>query len=106
MKFLRYLLPVTPFLAIMAASLSDKGLTRLRALRPSRNFLYGGGVAGLGLVVFATVFYSFAYANVYTDDHPATRASDYVREQIPPRLRSRYGALGRRACPISIRIAV
>ena len=83
-KFLRYLLPVTPFLAIMAASLSDKGLTRLRALRPSRNFLYGGGVAGLGLVVFAAVFYSFAYANVYTDDHPATRASDYVREHIPP----------------------
>ena len=83
-KFLRYLLPVTPFLAIMAASLSDKGLTRLRALRQSRNFIYGGGVAGLGLVVFATVFYSFAYANVYTDAHPATRASDYVREHIPP----------------------
>ena len=68
----------------MAASLSDKGLNRLRGLRPSRNFIYGGGVAGLGLVVFATVFYSFAYANVYTDAHPATRASDYVREHIPP----------------------
>ena len=83
-KFLRYLLPVTPFLAIMAANLSDKGLTRLRSLRPSRNFMYRSGVAGLGLVVFATVFYAFAYSNVYTDAHPATRASDYVREHIPP----------------------
>ena len=82
-KFLRYLLPVTPFLAIMAANLSDKTLTRLRTLAPSRNMLYGGGVATLGLIIFATVFYSFAYANVYTEPHPATRASEYVRENIP-----------------------
>ena len=82
-KFLRYLLPVTPFLAIMAANLSDKTLTRLRTLQPSRNLLYGGGAAALGLIVFATVFYSFAYANVYTAPHPATRASEYVRENIP-----------------------
>ena len=47
-KFLRYLLPVTPFLAIMAASLSDKGLTRLRALRPSHNFLVRGWGGGAG----------------------------------------------------------
>ena len=44
----------------------------------------GVGWRGWDLVVFATVFYSFAYANVYTDAHPATRASDYVREHIPP----------------------
>ena len=81
-KFLRYLLPVTPFLAIMAANLSDKTLTRLRSLQPSRNVLYGGGVAALGLIAFATVFYSFAYANVYTEPHPATRASEYIRENI------------------------
>lgn len=83
-KFLRYLLPVTPFLAIMAANLADKTLSRLRTLQPGRNFLYGGGVAALGLIVLATVFYSFAYANVYTQTHPATRASEYLRENAPP----------------------
>ena len=35
------------------------------------------------LVIFATVFYSFAYANVYTAPHPATRASEYIRENVP-----------------------
>ena len=82
-KFLRYLLPVTPFLAIMAGNLADKGLTRLRSLAPGRNLVYGGGVAAVGIIVFATVFYSFAFANVYTAPHPATRAADYVRENIP-----------------------
>ncbi len=82
-KFLRYLLPVTPFLAIMAANLGDKGLTRLRSLSFKPNVLYGGGIAAVALIAFATAFYSFAYANVYTEPHPATRASEYVRENIP-----------------------
>ena len=83
-KFLRYLLPVTPFLAIMAANLGDKALTRLRSFHANPNVFYGGGIAVLALIVLATVFYSFAYSNVYTDAHPATRASAYVRENIPP----------------------
>ena len=83
-KFLRYMLPVTPFLAIMAANIADKALTRLRTLQPTPSFLYRGGIAALGLVIFATAFYSFAYANVYTAPHPATRASEYVRQNIPP----------------------
>ena len=82
-KFLRYLLPVTPFLAIMAANLGDKGLTRLRSLSFKPNVLYGGGIAAVALIAFATVFYSVAYSNVYTDAHPASRASEYVRENIP-----------------------
>ena len=69
-KFLRYLLPVTPFLAIMAANLSDKTLTRLRSLSFKPNVLYGGGIAAVALIAFATVFYSFAYANIYLPPTP------------------------------------
>ena len=93
-KFLRYLLPVTPFLAIMAASLSDKGLTRLRALRPSRNFLYGGGVAGLGL---RRIRHGLLLVRLCQRLHgcPPRHPSLGLRQGAhPSRLGSRDGALG------------
>ena len=83
-KFLRYLLPITPFLAIMAARLA---LDSLRWLK-GRHFYhpslpYKAGVAGIGLVIVATAFYAFAFTNVYTDTHPAVQVSSYVKTNLP-----------------------
>ncbi|MCH7996818.1 MAG: glycosyltransferase family 39 protein, partial [Chloroflexi bacterium] len=83
-KFLRYLLPITPFLAIMAARSSLTGLSWLKGRRFIKPALpHRAGAAILGLVIFATVFYAFAFANVYTDTHPAVQVSNYVKSRVP-----------------------
>ena len=84
-KFLRYLLPIAPFMAIMASRLSREVLTWLKNHRlgwPS--LLHRTGVVVLGLVVIATVFYAFAFVNVYTSPHPAVQVSNYVKAHLPP----------------------
>ena len=82
-KFLRYLLPITPFLAIMAASLMtwSVGWLRQRQWRLIRpQLLYGL----FGLVMIASLLYSVAYVRIYDRPHPATAASEWLRANAEP----------------------
>ncbi len=89
-KFLRYMLPITPLLAVMSASLVGEALTILRerrlpdlrfirALRPS--FVY----VPLAAVLVLTLLYAVGYTRVYDGSHPATAAANWIREQSPSR---------------------
>lgn len=77
-KYLRYLLPITPVLCLMAAAMLfawwDWAKNRMRL------------VAGIviGVVLAGAIFYSFAYLNIYTQPHPAVRVSQWVKTNIPP----------------------
>ena len=82
-KFMRYMLPITPFLAIMAASMVTWGVAKLRQ-SPSRLLRPRLAYAGLSAVMVFTVFYSLAYVNIYSRPHTAEAASDWINANVPP----------------------
>ena len=80
-KFLRYLLPITPFLVLMGAHLLVVGVDLVATRRPRWLSLAQGGVI---LVLVASAFYAFAYLRIYNQPHTATRASQWIQENVPP----------------------
>ncbi len=77
-KFLRYLLPATPFLLLYGARMLVVGLDWTRAHRPG---LAGPLRAATAFVVLSTGFYALAYVNIYSEPHPAVRTSRWLNEQ-------------------------
>lgn len=71
-KFIRYLLPLVPFLCLVAACLFSALYQRLRG--KWRPFIIGV----IALVIACSVFYSFAHVNIYSKPHPAVQATDWV----------------------------
>ena len=79
-KFLRYMLPLTPFLLIMASRMlmwaQDWAATHSRERQIAVRW-------GIGLLVGATGFYALSYAATYAEPHTANRASEWVNENLP-----------------------
>ena len=81
-KFLRYLLPVTPFLLLFGGRM-------LRDLWRRAGEWHGGAArplvaAGIALVVGATALYALAYVvGVYGQPLTSVRAGEWVRENAP-----------------------
>ncbi len=73
-KFMRYLLPLTPFLMLYAAAM-------LWSLRERVGRVVMGIV--IGFVVVGTAVYAIAFVNLYSADHPWTAASEWVYANIP-----------------------
>ena len=97
-KFLRYIVPVIPFLILMGAGMLFSMLDRARSIAasPPRTFdrLKGAGRlsarymphAVIGVVVFvvaATAFYALSFETVYARTHPAIQASRWINENVP-----------------------
>ena len=79
-KFLRYMIPATPFLVLfgsrMLLDLWDTVSARLPRLRPLL-------VAGFFLLLAATGFYAVAYTAVYEREHPAIRTAHWINANAP-----------------------
>ena len=79
-KFLRYMIPATPFLILfgsrMLLDLWDTVNARLPRLRPLL-------VAGFFLLLAATGFYAVAYTAVYEREHPAIRTARWINANAP-----------------------
>ncbi len=79
-KFLRYMIPATPFLILfgsrMLLDLWDAASVRLPRLRPVL-------MAGLFVLLAATGFYAVAYTTVYAQEHPAIRTARWINENAP-----------------------
>ena len=79
-KFLRYMIPLTPFLVLfgsqMLFSLWDRASGAWPAVRPAL-------IAGLALIVGATAFYALSYTAVYSETHTAARASEWINRNAP-----------------------
>ncbi len=71
-KFMRYLLPITPFLMLYAAALLWQ--IRNKALR----------YLAVGMVLLFTAIYAFSFINIYDSDHPYNIASRWVYANIEP----------------------
>lgn len=78
-KFLRYLLPVTPLLIVFGADLLIKCLdwtkTHRHALTSYARLL-------ILAICLATALYAIAYAKMSTQMHPAARASEWFETQL------------------------
>ena len=79
-KFLRYMIPATPFLILfgsrMLLDLWDSASVRLPRLRPIL-------VAGFFVLLAATGFYAVAYTAVYEREHPAIRTARWINANAP-----------------------
>ena len=89
--FLRYIFPLMPVMIIMAARMLVWMVQAYRPLSthlvwqngdPAR-FLPGISLAVVVFVVGATAFYALAFQKVYSNDHPAVTASEWINENIP-----------------------
>ena len=83
-KFLRYMLPMTPFLVLLGArmlvSLADSARTWRDGVR---RLLRPLPVAASALVVAASAFYALSYLAVYDGPHTAARASAWMVQNAP-----------------------
>lgn len=70
-KFMRYMLPITPFLAIYAAAL----LWRIKHSL-GRTLLSGGVLAATGL-------YALAFTSIYSQQHPWITAQQWLKDNAP-----------------------
>jgi hypothetical protein len=79
-KFLRYMLPVIPFLCLWVAW----ALVRLLFLRGKwRDLARVVGIAGLVVVLGGTTLYAFAYLNIYNHEHTWIQATRWLCANIP-----------------------
>ena len=105
-RFLRYMAPLVPFLVLMGSRMALWPVSASMALvqrRPEFATVGDGNwrgallqrlarfspalawvsVALVFLVAATTAFYSFAFQQVYADDHPAVAASRWFHENVP-----------------------
>ena len=79
-KFLRYLVPITPFLVLFGSRMLFALWERASELRPVvKPWL----VAGLVLLIGSTAFYALSYMSVYSTSHTAVRASEWINQNVP-----------------------
>ena len=79
-KFMRYLIPITPFLVLLGSRMLFATWESATVSRPSvRPWLVAGGV----LLVGGTAFYALAYTAVYKQPHTAVRASEWIIDNAP-----------------------
>ena len=79
-KFLRYMLPLTPFLLIFGSRMLFWVRDWIAEHKPHQMALAHWGI---GLLIAATGFYAFAYLNIYNQPHTAVRASQWINDNVP-----------------------
>ena len=89
-KFMRYMIPVTPFLILFGSQmLSSFWHTALNYFRKIKSeidtykyvkiFLILSGV----ILTLFSVFYSISFLAIYSNPHPAVRASEWIQTNLP-----------------------
>ena len=78
-KFMRYLIPITPFLILFGSRMLFALWDRASEFRPSLRPLL---VIGLTLLVGSTAFYAISYTSIYRETHTAVRASEWINRNV------------------------
>ncbi len=76
-KFMRYMMPITPFLVLYGARVLWWAFETIKALWPERRWLQ---VAPIVLLVVFTAHYSLSFMSVYNGVHPLNAVSSWLRE--------------------------
>ncbi len=83
-KFLRYMLPITPALLLLGSRMMFDGWELVSGLGSRARKALVPAVIAVGVVgALVTVFYTLAYMSVYASEHPAVRGSEWIRENVP-----------------------
>jgi YYY domain-containing protein len=77
-KFLRYIAPVLPIMALLGARWLVAWYVWAKERRSAVHARVAAGV--IGFVVVATVWYALAFVGIYGEDHPGVQASDWINE--------------------------
>ncbi|MBI4338577.1 MAG: glycosyltransferase family 39 protein, partial [Chloroflexi bacterium] len=80
-KFLRYTFPLVPVFILLGSGLAVQAIAWLQ--KHSR-LASRAAIAGVALVVAATVFYALAFESIYTHPHTAVQASRWLNANAPP----------------------
>ena len=91
-KFMRYMLPLTPFLVLYGARFLWWLGDSLRTLLPKYKFV---AVVPAVIVVAATAHYAISFTSIYGGEHPAQEVSDWLEDNAAARLARAAGTLGR-----------
>ena len=89
-KFMRYMIPITPFLVLMGASLAQaiwsEGSRWLKETFGGRRLRIGRWtmIAAAAFIAGSTAFYALSYMSVYSGSHPAVRASEWIGQNVRP----------------------
>ena len=83
-KFMRYLIPVTPFLLLFGAKMLADIWRATGRLTGSVRLSTRAALVLLGASAFAfTLFYAVSYLGIYAETHSAVRASEWIRSNAP-----------------------
>ncbi len=84
-KFLRYMLPITPFLLLLASRLIFSAYDWLKGREwAGVKFATPRIACALGTVTLAaTALYAIAFVNIYSKPHAAVEAASWFRENVP-----------------------
>jgi hypothetical protein len=88
-KYMRYLLPLYPFLALMAAAFLIVVLQRVRWIDEHylERFVWITPFLQAGLIILVlggTIFQGLALLNVYSEPNTRIQASEWIYQHIPP----------------------
>ena len=86
-KFLRYMLPVTPLLLIYGSRATWWLVDALRGFGGYSNILVLRRAAAplvLGVLLVITAHYALAFESIYAKSHPAQNASDWISANVDP----------------------
>ncbi len=79
-KFMRYMVPLVPFLVLYGARLLWWAGDLLQAIWPRRKYLV---FAPAAVMLVFTAHYTLSFMSVYSGPHPAQAASDWLHESAP-----------------------
>ncbi len=83
-KFMRYMIPITPFLLLFGARMLVDIWDGTRGLLGRKRSMVRGAIGSIGALAFAaTIFYAVSYLGIYNATHPATRAGEWILENVP-----------------------
>ena len=97
-KFLRYIFPIMPFMALLGAGMLVDAADHARRLReaawsagdrlrrllaPAVRYAPQAVLGATVFVLIATAFYAVAFSRVYASPHPAVQASEWIHENLP-----------------------
>ena len=77
-KFLRYLIPITPFLLLFGS----KMLYAIWIGTNNNKILRSCFAVGLTILVLTTLFYAIAYISIYRSTHTAVQASEWINLNV------------------------
>ena len=81
-KFLRYMIPITPFLLLFASQMLFSAWDWAGSAK-ARRTLRAAVAGGIALLLGATAFYAVSYLRVYSEPHTAVRAADWINANAP-----------------------